>query len=295
MKTGPECIPCILNVILSATRRLGLADPEERALVSRILELPALRGLDWEGTAPRVIEQALVVIGAVTGNADPFREVKAQQNAEALKLLPWLREEAARAPDPLRTAVRVAAVGNAIDLMTSPDGAIDIAEVVRERLARPLPEAPLDELERRLRSSRRIVYLGDNCGEVVFDRVLVERILEETAAEVAYVVRSLPALNDVTPKEAEEVGMTAVTRVVGNGVDGPLPGTAVSRCSAEVRSLFASADLVISKGGGNFDSLEEEPCGRPTAFLVQTKCRKYQKRFKTAIGQSVLHWEVPCT
>lgn len=295
MKTGPECLPCILNVILSAIRRLELEDADERELVRRILEIPALRGRDWETTAPQVIESALVTIGEVSGDTDPFRGVKARQNEEALKLLPWLRDQVARSEAPLQMAVRVAAVGNAIDLMTNPDGDLDVVQVVRERLAAPLPEEALDDLEKRIRASRRIVFLGDNCGEVVFDRVLVERIQEETGARVTYVVRGRPALNDVTLKEAEESGMTAVTRVVSNGADGPLAGTILSRCSDEVRGLVAEADLVISKGGGNFDSLEEEPSGRPTAFLVQTKCRKYQARFGTEIGRSVLHLEVPCS
>jgi len=290
MKIGPECIPCILKVVVSAIRQLGCGDDGERDLLARALEVPSLRGQDWGKTPPETIEQALVVLSDHSGHPDPFHKIKKRQNEEGLRLLPRLREEAARASSPLRAAVKMAAAGNAIDLMTNPEGTIRVDQVIRNRLAEPFPEGALDELVARLRSSRRIVWFADNCGEVVFDRVLAERLAEETGAEITYVVRGQPALNDVTQREAVEVGMNEVCRIIPNGIAGPLPGTILSRCSAEVRRRVAEADLLLSKGGGNFESLDETGCGgRPPAFLLQTKCRLFQERFGTAIDEPILH------
>jgi len=109
-----------------------------------------------------------------------------------------------------------------------------------------------------LERARRVAYLTDNAGEIVFDRLLIETIKQAASLEVVCVVKSVPVLNDATLAEAKLVGIDRLATVMENGINGPLPGTILARCSGDVRRLIEDADLIISKGGGNFDTLDEE-------------------------------------
>jgi hypothetical protein len=124
----------------------------------------------------------------------------------------------------------------------------------------------------------------------VVDRLLVEIMKNRYAPEIVFVVRSMPTLNDATGKEAKFVGMDSVTTVIENGIDGPVPGTILGRCSGELRELFRQADLVISKGGGNFDSLDEDirDLEQNVTFMLISKCYQYAHHFNVPEGQPIL-------
>jgi uncharacterized protein with ATP-grasp and redox domains len=124
----------------------------------------------------------------------------------------------------------------------------------------------------------------------VFDKLLIKTIRKMCNPEIAFVVRSVPTLNDATLDEARAVGMDKVATLVENGIDGPLPGTILKRCSNEVIDLVSRADLIISKGGGNFDTLEEEKGdlkGKIT-FMLLSKCDPYYRYFGVELHQPVL-------
>ncbi|HEX2993826.1 MAG TPA: ARMT1-like domain-containing protein, partial [Anaerolineales bacterium] len=129
------------------------------------------------------------------------------------------------------------------------------------------------EFRTRLAKSNKVVYFTDNCGEVVFDRLFVETLLNEYRPQITFVTRSVPVLNDVTVELAESVGLGKLGRVMGNGIAEPFPGTLLNRVSPEVRQLVEDADLIISKGVGNYDSLTEETelVGK-ISFLFHGKC-----------------------
>ncbi|MGD9321226.1 MAG: ARMT1-like domain-containing protein, partial [Desulfobacteraceae bacterium] len=131
-------------------------------------------------------------------------------------------------------------------------------QLIEERMVYALPEETFKEFVGKLNSAKRLLYIGDNAGEIVFDKLLVETIREGQDIEVFFVVKSVPVLNDATLKEAQYVGVDKVATVIENGIDSPLPGTILKRCSREVRELVEGADLIISKGGANFDTLDEE-------------------------------------
>ena len=135
-----------------------------------------------------------------------------------------------------------------------------------------------------------MVYFGDNAGEIVLDKLLISILKELYDLEIVFVVRSLPTLNDVTLNEALAVRMDEIVPVLPNGMDGPFPGTRVSRCSPEVQALYKEADLIISKGGGNFDSLDEDKAvyGRNISFLFLSKCYVYEKLLNTPINGLIL-------
>jgi hypothetical protein len=221
-------------------------------------------------------------------NPDPFAAIRRKQNQRGLSLYPTLKRHVEEADDPLQTAVKLAIIGNAIDLMVS-DRPPEEENTFPALLRQSLPEGFLAALRKKLAHCRFLVYLGDNAGEIVFDKVLLETIRELYQPRVVYVVRSAPALNDALLSDAEMVKMEEVATVLANGLEAPVPGTILSRCSSELRNLIREADLVISKGGGNFDTLDEEKdLPAPVSFMLLSKCLPYCQRFKTGRFQPIL-------
>ncbi len=144
-------------------------------------------------------------------------------------------------------------------------------------------------MEKRIREARLVLILGDNAGEIVFDRLFIETLKSICNVEVVFVVRSVPALNDATAKEAAAVKLDEVAWIVENGIDGPLPGTVLARCSEQLRKLTEEADLILSKGGGNFDSLgEESHLHDKILFMLMSKCVPYCGYFGTRMCDPIL-------
>ena len=288
MLIKPDCIPCILKMATSAIRKL--TDDEEvlKELTIKILQIPALHGLDWDRTSPEVIEQVMGRMIETIKTPDPFKGLKAEQNKKGLELYPHLHHLIQESTDPLFTAVRLAIQGNAIDLMVS-DRSIEVEKALDQELQQPIDENAFLAFRDKLEKARLLVYLGDNSGEIVFDKVLIETIRTLYDLQVFFVVRGMPALNDVTIREAKSVGIDRLATVIENGMKSPVPGTILSRCSSEFRDLFQKADLIISKGGGNFDSLEEEKNhSKNITFMLLSKCLPYCYYFQTRMYQPIL-------
>ncbi len=288
MLLKPDCISCILKMAISAIRKLTADEEVIRDLTVRILTIPALQGRQWDLPSPEVIERVMEMLIETFGTPDPFQALKQEQNRIALALYPALQKMVREADDPLPTAVKLAIVGNAIDLMVT-DRTPDLEKMIRRELQQPLPEQALAAFLNKLTQARTIVYLGDNCGEIVFDKLLLETLAAFSSPQVTFVVRSVPALNDATRPEAEMVGLDQVASIMANGLAAPVPGTVLSRCSSSLREKIRDADLVISKGGGNFDTLEgEKDLGSDISFLLLSKCIPYNHYFKTEMYRPVL-------
>jgi uncharacterized protein with ATP-grasp and redox domains len=297
MLMKPDCIPCILKMSTSAIRILTSNEKIIRELLCEILEIPSLRGLYWHITSSEVIELVMEKIMDAMDDSDPFRALKMQQNEKMMELYPHLKNLLNEAPDPLCLAVQLAILGNAIDLMIS-DTPLEIETAIGKRLQETrIPVERFLEFKGKLHESELVLYFGDNSGEIILDKLLIETMKEwrmkngeRNDLEIVFVVRSRPTLNDATLKEARMVGMDDITSVLENGIDGPLPGTITSRCSSEVRDLLHRADLIISKGGGNFDTLEEEKdeSRRNITFLLLSKCIPYYNYFHAELYQPIL-------
>ena len=119
------------------------------------------------------------------------------------------------AEDPLKMAVKLAILGNSLDLMVA-DASLTIENTIAERVKAPLPDGAYQQFQQQLSASNRLVYFGDNAGEIVFDKLLIETIRKMHSTEIAYVVRSTPTLNDATLTEARSVGMDQILRTVQN-------------------------------------------------------------------------------
>ena len=263
MNTCLDCLPCIFRQTLDAARRVS-DDPAFHERVAR--QVAAwIHAADLKESPPVMAQRLHRFLKGVTGVEDPYAEAKARDNALALSLLPELRERLARSAEPFALAVRLAIAGNLIDLGPKSDLTAD--EVVGS--IRRVEEAPFSgdvtALRRRAEEARTILYLADNAGEIVLDRLLIEALVPE---RVTVAVRGGPIINDATYVDAEAAGLTELVRVIDNGSDAP--GTILEDCSPTFQRLFAEADLVISKGQGNFETLSGSP--RPIFFLLRVKC-----------------------
>ena len=288
MLLTPDCILCNYKFALAAIREVTDREDTVKELIADIMQVPALQGRDWSVTSPGLVEKIIAIINSAQGSRDPFYALKERQNRKCLQLYPWLKSLINDSEDPLLRAVNLATIGNSI----GPMGYLiqpDLEESIRGLMEKSVPRGEFIDFKKRLERTDRILYIGDNCGEIVLDRLLIETIKARYDLEVVFVVRNVPTVNDVTMEEAHLVGLDQTATVVGNGIDGPFPGTSLARCSEQFLSLWSSADLIISKGGGNFDSLDEENVDKtPICFMLMCKCPPYRDRFGVPIGEPIL-------
>lgn len=289
MLIQPDCIPCILQMTISALKTLTLDEIAVKALYAEILDIPALRGRLWTTTSAEVIEDIWKKIVNTVNSRDPFYKVKAGQNEKIMALYPFLEKMVNDANDPLMLAVKLSILGNAMDLMVA-DPTLTIEKSIADKANLPLADEAFSKFRQQLESTRHLLIFGDNAGEIVFDRLLIETIKKMYQTAITYVVRSVPTLNDATLQEAKAVEIDQTATVIENGIDGPLPGTIFNRCSNAVNDLVRQADLIISKGGGNFDTLDEESkhLSINISFLLLSKCEPYYEHFGVKLYHPIL-------
>jgi uncharacterized protein with ATP-grasp and redox domains len=285
MRVHPDCLPCFARQIHSVCALLP-ASPAQRLDWSRQAMWAVLEA-DWERAPPEVSGLVQARLCELSGVEDPYLEAKRLQNDYLLARLPALEARVRAAPDPLAAALRLSMAGNLIDLGVNPEvSAGDIDAAIEEAFALGLDRALVERFEAEVAGARRILFLADNSGEIVFDRLLLEALPRE---KIVVAVRGRPILNDVTLREAEQVGLLGRVEVVANGAG--VPGTALAQCSEELRRLFDSADLVISKGQGNFETLFG--LEKPIWFLFKIKCAVVQEALGEPLGSLVFHRQAP--
>jgi uncharacterized protein with ATP-grasp and redox domains len=274
---------------ISSLKKLPLDEDSFKALYTKILEIPGLRGLVWNVTSSEILEDVWRRIVKKAGTPDPFYWEKLQQNGKIMGLYPALEEMVKEAKDPLLLATKLSITGNSIDFMIT-NNSLGIEKAIIKRSEAPISTDEYSKFKYTLEKTKQLIIFGDNAGEIVLDKLLIETINKMHNLDVFYVVRSIPVLNDVTLEEAKSVGIDKIATVVENGIDGPLPGTILSRCSTEMRELFDKADLIISKGGGNFNTLDEEikDLKKKITFMLLSKCESYSKNFGVELFQPII-------
>lgn len=261
MKTARACLPCFLRQAEDLALLLGIPAGPLRAGASAYLE-----GVDLSLSPPEIAAGLHRLLQKKTGIPDPYRRLKQQYNELALSWYDGLKERLRLATDPLAGAVRLAIAGNIIDFGVKAELSPEVvANAVEECREAPLDPLLLEEFRQAVRAADSILYLGDNCGEIVFDRILIEELPRE---KVVFAVRGAPILNDITREDAAEVGISGLVRVIDNGTDAP--GTPLASCSAAFLEEYRRADLVIAKGQGNYETLLERP--EEIFFLFRVKC-----------------------
>jgi uncharacterized protein with ATP-grasp and redox domains len=260
MLTALECLPCFLRQALYAARLSTPVIELQKMIVNEVAYL--LPNLDMDCTPPENSILVYETIARLSGCSDPFIDLKRTSNMRALELLPRLREVVSTAADPMCAAIRLAMAGNIIDYGAHHD--FDLNQAIDDCLAREPAINHYAQLLEDLRTARTVLYLGDNCGELVFDGLVLEKLNHE----VTLAVKERPIINDALVADALFCGLDRLATVMANGTS--CPGTPVQRCSPAFQEAFAAADLIISKGQGNFETLSETRA--PLYFLLMVKC-----------------------
>jgi len=277
----PDCIPCILNMGLRLAQQTLHDEERVMSFMKGITTVKLFDGNHGQVTSADIVQDIWSRLIQLAGDEDPLKAIKKEQNRAALQFYPVMKERISKSRDPIGEAVRFAIIGNSLDAMK--DALQKRPEETFHGLSKSKAnKADVEAFKERLKRARKVLYFGDNCGEIVFDRVLIEAIREVYAPEMILVVRSTPTLNDATVADARSVGLDKVLPVIENGVIEPLPGTTLKKVSPRVRKLIKEADLLIAKGGGNHDSMtEEEAIKGKTTYLFQAKCRPYSIIYRT--------------
>lgn len=289
MQLQSDCIPCILAMTVKCLRNLDLPEITVKKLLTDVLTIPGLTGDNWQRTSPDIIEEIMALVYTALDNNDPFRDIKDRLNSQMTRIIPHARELIETASDPVHAAAALAIQGNAIDFMM-PGGTEAIKQTLLKKASEPLNNQAYSTFVSQLAKSRHLVYFTDNCGEIVLDKLFISILKQKYTMDVWVVVRSTPTLNDATKKDALAIGMNDVAHVIENGIDGPLPGTVLNRCTKKVQTLVEQSDLIISKGGGNFDSLEEqlEKIRTNITFMFLSKCYPICNHFGTRYHQGIV-------
>ena len=279
MQTALECIPCFARQALEAARFVTDDAEVHERLLRNVLRATA--DMNLSQCPPVLARQIHRALRSMTGVADPYRAAKDRFNRMALDMLPEMEAMVAGAADPFALALRLSIAGNVIDLGVN--GGImeeEIRRCIRNALHEPFA-GDVDALRQLVEGAQRILYLADNAGEIVFDRLLIEQL---PADRMTLAVRGGPILNDATMEDARAAGLCELVEVIGNGSD--VPGTILDDCSGAFRQCFAEADLVIAKGQGNFETLSDEPCN--IFFLFKAKCPVIAGHVGLPLGTHVL-------
>jgi uncharacterized protein with ATP-grasp and redox domains len=264
VKTELECLPCFFGQIRRTLQYAGVNGERGRAIERRAALIIERSSLDEVPARTTTLIHRL--LREETG-VDPYRQVKETYNRLALELLPGLRRMAAEAPDRLEACVRIAIAGNIIDFGIYES--IDLDRSLADAFRLPLPTEGYRRFARAIGNARRVLYLCDNAGEIVFDRVLLET-LRAMGKDVIAAVKGAPAINDATLADAAAAGLQECATVIDNGNDGI--GTLLEACSPRFMDAYRSVDLIISKGQANYETLAQAGDAR-TFFLFKVKCR----------------------
>jgi len=280
MRIFLDCIPCFVRQALDSARLVTDDEQIHEQVVRETLRLAA--DLDMSQSPPAIGQQIHRLIRKMIDNNDPYHELKQRFNRLAMRMCIELAERVRTSEDPLETAVRLAIAGNIIDLGVKTSIAeSDIERIIRDCLTADFDSQPLEDFRNAVSRAKRILYLADNAGEIVFDCLLIEQLPCE---KITVVVKGKPVINDATLEDAEFAGLTEMTEVIDNGSDAP--GTILESCSRDFRNRFESADLIIAKGQGNYETLSD--ADKNIFFILKAKCPVIARNLGCKVGAMIL-------
>jgi uncharacterized protein with ATP-grasp and redox domains len=260
MKTFLDCLPCFVEQALRAAR---IATHDER-LIKQVLDEVGcmIKVTPMQSTPAESGMHIYRKVREITGVADPYKEIKKRHIAEAKALYHEMEKITAEADDPLLAAIRLAIAGNVIDLGINKT--FDLVSDIRKILSQDFAVFHYEAFKAVLSQAKNILYIGDNAGESVFDKLLIRQL----GKPVKYAVRSCPIINDVTLEDAVNSGLDAVAELIESGSEAP--GTILQYSTPEFLKAYREAGMVISKGQGNYEGLSGE--NRTIFFLLKAKC-----------------------
>ena len=260
MKTHLDCFPCFVEQAVRAARLVT----DDEKLIKQILDEVGshFKEIPMSITPPETGEFIYRRIREITGVYDPYKELKNASIGEVLSIYPRMQERVSKSDDPLLTAIQLATIGNVLDFGISREYKLmeEIAKISEMEYA--IFHYP--EFREIFDRASSVLFIGDNAGETVFDRLLIEVMGKKTT----YVVRETPVINDAIMEDAVNSGLHEVSEIISSG--STAPGTILSLCNEDFLDRFRKAELVISKGQGNYEGLSEVE--RQVFFLLRAKC-----------------------
>jgi len=280
MKIYIDCIPCFTRQALESAKLVTDDEIIQEQVVRYVLKM--LADLDMSQSPPAIGQKIHRSIRKLIDNDDPYHALKEKFNNLAVRICDDLKENIRASEDPLETAFRLAIAGNIIDLGVKTSIAeSDIEKIITDCLTVDFDKFQIEDFRNSISRAERILYITDNAGEIIFDKLLIEQLPQE---KITVAVRGKPVINDATMEDAELAGLTEIVNVVDNGSDAP--GTILKDCSQSFRDVFDKADLIIAKGQGNYETLSE--VNKNIFFILKAKCPVIAKDLGCKIGEMVL-------
>ncbi|MFX0010015.1 MAG: DUF89 domain-containing protein [Candidatus Hermodarchaeota archaeon] len=286
MKLEPECIGCLFDQMLRAFKLLDPDISREKIMDAQMKLMEYLKTIDIDKNASPIIgKMTYGIVSETLGIDDPYKELKKKQNTLALELYRNVKKIVLKSKDPLFEAIIVSALGNTIDLAAQHK--IDIIKDIKTFSYSDLVINDYPDFKTSLEQKDTILILGDNAGEIVFDKLLME-VLHDIypMLQIIFSVRSSPVINDVTYEDAEFVGLTQQVKIVKAS---PTPGIELTTTSDEFKKYFFNPDIIIlSKGQGNFESLYGlDIPSKDVYYLMKAKCNLMERIFNVSIGKLI--------
>lgn len=281
MESTPECIICCLKQVLTTAVRIT----DDPLLHKKVLDsaMTYLKGQDLTITPAEIASDLFHLTCRELQQPDPFRREMDDYNQQALKLLPKLHRILEQSEDRILQAILMAVAGNLIDLGIIAE--VNVDETIDSVLKTGLKVNDYPKLREVLDKSKNLLYIADNAGEIVFDRLLLEEIKNSyPLLEMTVTVKSGPASNDALRCDAVAAGIDQIAAIIETGAE--CLGIPEGRCGVEFRERFAAADVVIAKGHANFETIV--PNRRPVFVLLRAKCPIVAAELGVAVHDSVL-------
>ncbi|MDO9340260.1 MAG: ARMT1-like domain-containing protein [Bacteroidales bacterium] len=262
MVSDHRCFFCFTRAFEKLLEKENISN-EAKSCFTR--DMISLYQNNWDKfIAPEFARELHSILRSYTLNPDPYKEVKKENNDQALSMFTELEEMIRQSKDPFGTALRLAIAGNIIDFAANDN--FNLQATIDRAINTVFAIDHSDRLKNALEKAETVLYLGDNAGEIVFDKLFIQTI---NHSDLTYVVRGAPVINDATMEDAEYIGMKEIANVISNGYDAP--STVPDKSNKQFQQYFGKADLIISKGQGNLEGLM--PLNDDRIFsLLMIKC-----------------------
>ncbi len=281
MTIDEACVGCIINQSVKVANAIHASESLSNELTSTVTKMS--EGFSYKDTPPEIASYVYEKMAEIANKTDLYDEVKEISTKKALSFVPLLKEKLSASNNKLLTATKIAVAGNVIDLAAEVE--FDLEEELTKIFDTHFAYNDFDMLKDRLDSSKSVLVIGDNVGEHIFDYMFIETLKElYPNVKYSYMVRGNPIINDVTMTEAKEAGFDELCELVDSGVN--TPGFTYERANSYSKELFDSADLIISKGMGNYECLSPSH-RKEICFLLKIKCSVVAASLKREIGDIV--------
>jgi len=282
MNITNDCVECIIEQIKKATTVLQCDKQLSKEIEEEIVKRS--HHFSFDHTPPWVARDAYEYLAQRTNMEDPLESIKQSSINTALEFVPFVNEKLSNSKDPLFTAIKASVAGNVIDFGAKEQ--FDLKDEIQNVFDTNFAINDYETFKKNLQTINKLMILADNSGENVFDKILLETLNKHYPhIKLFYATRGKPIINDITTKEAYQIGIDEVATIVDSGVD--TPGLETSRANKEFNDLYKTMPLVIAKGMGNFECLEALRDER-IFFLFKVKCNVVANSIGQDVGSIIL-------